>query len=111
MAGRGRPEIRQGAGEDSRCGRHRFRHDCRRGPGTSSERALISTETGEVLSVAAATITKDEAIITLTGGGPAGEPGGRDGATEPKGQPVHLPFREDFSKYKDDETPTGWGAG
>ena len=72
---------------------------------------LISTETGEVLSVAAATIPKDDAITKLAGSASGGsEPANPDAFAVRKGQPVQLPFREDFSKYKDDET-TDWGRG
>ena len=69
---------------------------------------VISTETGQVLSVAAATIAKDEATRVLLGGQGV-DPGGTDDPGIPY-QPAKLPFREDFSNYKDD-APTDWGRG
>lgn len=74
---------------------------------------LISTETGEVFSVAAATIVKDDTITGLmTGGGKPARPGsgGSSSPSHTKGQPVQLPFREDFSGYKEDDR-TDWGDG
>lgn len=74
---------------------------------------VISTETGEVLSGAAVTIVKDDTISGLmaTGGKPTGSRhGGSSSNPQVKGQPITLPFREDFSQYEDgDGTP--WGPG
>lgn len=35
----------------------------------------------------------------------------REHTGDGKAQPAQLPFREDFSKYKDDDVPNGWGLG
>ena len=72
---------------------------------------VISTETGEVLSVAAATIVKDDAITGLTTSSGNPKRTARGGSRpQAKGQPVQLPFREDFLQYEvGDETD--WGAG
>lgn len=65
---------------------------------------LISTETGEVLSVAMLTLQKDK--LAKVSGGNMGEAGG---ALRAVGGKVKLPYREDFSGYSDGQT-TGWGA-
>jgi TolB-like protein len=72
---------------------------------------LISTETGEVFSVAAATIVKDDSIKGLlagTGGkSPESSPTDASGG---KGGKLQLPFREDFSTYEEGAR-TEWGRG
>ncbi len=68
---------------------------------------LISTETGEILSVAATSMRKDK--LPPVGRGQPFESGGNASATAPRGN-AKLPFREDFSGYKDGETATGGPA-
>ena len=70
---------------------------------------VISTETGEVLSSAAVSIANDGTIDTTPGKGPK-HAGGSAASANRKGQPVQLPFREDFSGYENGDE-TGWGPG
>ncbi|MBI2477096.1 MAG: hypothetical protein HYV60_00070 [Planctomycetia bacterium] len=74
---------------------------------------LISTETGEVLSVAATTFDKDNAINGLINGSGKTTRSGSGGSSSPlrnNTELFRLPFREDFSGFKQDEV-TSWGKG
>jgi TolB-like protein len=70
---------------------------------------LISTETGEILSVAAATIRKDDAAKKLLAA--AGEKSAEFDSAPPVATShgnIQLPFRDDFSECKEGEL-TDWG--
>ncbi|MBI2477097.1 MAG: hypothetical protein HYV60_00075, partial [Planctomycetia bacterium] len=72
---------------------------------------LISTETGEVLAVAATTFVKDDTIDALIAGGGQSTRSGSVVSNSPlrnNTNSVRLPFREDFSGYKQDDL-TSWG--
>jgi TolB-like protein len=74
---------------------------------------LISTETAEVLSVAAVTIIKDDAVTKLLKQqGRQDTVAGTEQTSAPptERQPVQLPFHEDFSGYEDGKE-TAWGPG
>ncbi|MCE9552598.1 MAG: CsgG/HfaB family protein [Planctomycetes bacterium] len=76
------------------------------GDSTRVNARLISTETGEILSVAAVTMRRDKLPAIVGGDEAVGFRAGREATGSGK---IKLPYREDFAAYKDGDH-TSWGA-